>query len=126
MKYFKYIIILTLLLICVLLYTQLNDYENISNSLLTDNIQTKEQMKKLSNSLEDIKEHSLELQQKINSLYSIIDAKEIEIELLEDDCIKNEIVCNDEEAVSTDNTSENPQKDSEITLVNENEVTGFE
>jgi len=124
MKYFKYIIILILLLICALLYMQLNDYDNISNSLLDDNIETKEQMKKLTNSIDDIKEHSLELQQKINVLYSIIDTKEIEIELLEDNCLKNETLNTKEVLINT--PLENLSKDSKITLDNENEVTGFE
>jgi len=124
MKYFKYIIILILLLICALLYMQLNDYDNISNSLLDDNIETKEQMKKLTNSIDDIKEHSLELQQKINVLYSIIDAKEIEIELLEDNCLQIEALNNKKVLINT--PLENLSKDSKITLDNENEVTGFE
>ena len=113
MKYFKYIIILILFLICALLYKQLDDYDNISNSLLSDNIETKEQMKKLTNSVDDIKEHSKELQEKINILYSIIDAKEIEIELLEDNCMENTQPENNTIDTST------------ITLENENEVTGF-
>ena len=113
MKYFKYIIILILFLICALLYKQLDDYDNISNSLLSDNIETKEQMKKLTNSVDDIKEHSKELQEKINILYSIIDAKEIEIELLEDNCMENTQPENNTTDTST------------ITLENENEVTGF-
>jgi len=123
MKYFKYIIILILFLICALLYMQLNDYDNISNSLLHDNIETKEQMEKLSNSVNDIKEHSLELQEKINILYSIIDAKEIEIEMLEDSCIQTDQPLNTQN--QTDEITPETQE-GQITLENENKVTGFE
>ena len=123
MKYFKYIIILILFLICALLYMQLNDYDNISNSLLHDNIETKEQMEKLSNSVNDIKEHSLELQQKINILYSIIDAKEIEIEMLEDSCIQTDQPLNTQN--QTDEITPETHE-GQITLKNENKVTGFE
>jgi len=116
MKYFKYIIILILFLLCALLYMQLDDYDNISTSLLNDNIETKEEMIRLSNSVNEIKENALKLQEKINTLYSIIDEREIEIELLEENCIENK---------ATTETIPTQMDKSNITLENENEVTGF-
>ena len=100
---------------------QLDDYDDISHSLLHDNIETKEKIKKLTQSVDDIKEYSNELQQKIDILYSIIDTREIEIELLEEGCIPKEII-NEEIQNGNETNSTNEPK---ITLENENEVTGF-
>ncbi len=91
---------------------QLNNYDNISHSLLTDNTQTQEQIRQLEKSLDDAKEYSKELQQRIEILYSIIDTRELEIELLEESCIPKE-------------QKSTPFK-THTTLENENEVTGFE
>jgi predicted nuclease with TOPRIM domain len=106
---------------------QLDDYDNISHSLLTDNIETQEKIKKLTGSVDDLKQYSEELQQKINILYSIIDTREIEIELLEESCIPKVTLTKDQtqsidSVIDNENHTTNEPK---ITLENENEVTGF-
>jgi len=127
MQKFKYIIILALVVVLTLLYLQLDDYDNISNSLLDDNIKANETIKSLQEEISTLKHINENLQEEIVFLFNKIENLTLEIEYLEHDNLqeKNETLENApiddvlNEAMGIDGTTPT------ITLENENNITGF-
>ncbi len=144
MQKLKYLIILALGILLTLVYVQLDDYDSISNSLLDDNIKANETIKELQGTIEKLKKQNEKLQEDIVFLYYKVDNLNLEIESIEHEAIRREILAeqgaiNEENEIgieenpieknmqeSTDIDNENTPTDSpEITLENENTITGF-
>lgn len=117
MQKLKYLIILSLGILLTLVYVQLDDYDNISNSLLDDNIKANQTIKDLQETIGNLKKQNEKLQEDIVFLYNKIDNLNLEIESIENEAIREKILIEEEE--NTLQTSE------PLTLENENTITGF-
>lgn len=133
MQKIKYLIILTLGILLTLVYLQLDDYDNISNSLLEDNIKANQTIQELQETIQTLKDQNEKLQEDIVFLYNKVDNLNLEIEYLEHEAnqkeaaLLNDTNSDDLNILEQNDTIEedNPSNEEPITLENENTITGF-
>jgi predicted nuclease with TOPRIM domain len=123
MQKIKYLIILALGILLTLVYLQLDDYDNISNSLLDDNIKANQTIKELKETIQVLKNKNEKLQEDIVFLYNKIDNLNLEIEYLDNLSTQKQLKLLDQN--QDDPNNENIPSTQPITLENENTITGF-
>ena len=141
MKYIKYIIIFTLLLLLGLLYLQLHNYQKITATLLTENHTLSQNKIDLKKKILTLQENVVQQNKKIDTLNEDIISLEEKLSLSQikiidtnytqpqsDLSLSNEILKSDqsnefkkEEENITNNTNFKPN----ITMDDENKITGF-
>ena len=141
MKYLKYIIIFTLLLLLGLLYLQLHNYQNITTTLLSKNHTLNQNKIDLQDKIVSLKEQIDKQNEKINTFQKNIISLEENLSLLKlkvvdtnytqpqsDLNLSNEILksnkYNDFKKVEKNTTNSSNIKPN-ITMDNENKITGF-
>lgn len=142
MQKFKYIIILVLILVLALVYLQLDDYDNISHSLLEDNIESQKTIENLQQKITTLEEKNSKLHEDIVFLHHKINSLNLEIESLELKNMQQQFQDNEIEKIEQElflDTIEQQNKQTQttkdhilqkqtketFTMDNENSITGF-
>jgi hypothetical protein len=132
MQKFKYIIILVLILVLALVYLQLDDYDNISHSLLEDNIESQKTIENLQQKITTLEEKNSKLHEDIVFLHYKINSLNLEIESLELKNMQQQFQDNEIEKIEEelfldrkDHIIKEEMQQEEFTMDNENSITGF-
>ncbi|MDC0932745.1 hypothetical protein OAR97_02750 [Arcobacteraceae bacterium] len=129
MEKIKYIIIIILLIIIGMLYKQLLDYQNISSSLLDNNTQSLGKHQKTKDTLELLQIENEELKDKIISLEESLALMKIKYNnqnFIQDNNRTKNLPMDINPLINENNeTSLKQNLTPNITLDNENEITGF-
>lgn len=131
MQKISYIIIFTLLLALSMVYIQLADYQQITSSLLKNNTNHKETIKKLENRISTLEQEHQEFQNTIITLEEKIQLQKIELshnynnQIFQDE---NNTINNlhaPKEYIPVENNTIDLNPKPNVTLDSENEITGF-
>jgi len=126
MKKIYYIIIFILLIALAMVYIQLIDYQKITTSLLQDNKKSNNQIKELKNTTATLEIKNEEFQTQINLLEENLTLQKQDLE--KEDTFNTST---DDFSLDLENKVENPKNSLDpsvspnITIDDENEVTGF-
>ena len=130
MQKIKYIIIFTLTLALGILYIQITDYQNITNTLLSENTNSNTQTKSLQNTIQFLEDQNTELNDKIISLQEELAIIQIKLNntnfIIDTNTTQNFLEPQNSFTLPQKNLIESPvDMTPNITLDEENKITGF-